>query len=151
MAQLYNGGENQIVLGNWATSGNTTKDIVVENQNVKLSDDKLYIIQLKTYELAEINTKQFRLSNLWPTCLSIAGTLLLTLLTSEFHSVGKLDSEKVTIVAGCLMAIFLVLGIVFLIHLHNSDNSSHNKERDEAIEKAKTEIIKKTQNNIRSR
>lgn len=119
------------------------EDIIVKSQNVKMSDDKLYRIQQKTYEFAEENANKFRLTNCWSVFASIGLTLFLTLITSEFQGIGSLSSNTVKWIAIIICAICLLLAFVLLVKMHNSSDPTHNEEREIAIEKAKNAIINK--------
>lgn len=122
------------------------EDLIVENQNIKMNDDKLYRLQQLTYEKAVQNCNKIHPSSAWPVCLSIAATLFLTLLTSDFKSVGCVDADLVKKIAVGLCVLAVILFVVFLCVSFSRKpfSSKVTEERERAITEARNEIISKT-------
>ena len=88
-----------------------TKDegIVVKEIPISISDEKLRNSLSCAYEEAQKDMSTFHFYNLYSVFLSIASTLFLSLLTSDFHAIGSITEEKVTIGAWviCISSGFL--------------------------------------------
>ena len=68
-----------------------TKDegIVVKEIPISISDEKLRNSLSCAYEEAQKDMSTFHFYNLYSVFLSIASTLFLSLLTSDFHAIGR--------------------------------------------------------------
>ena len=107
--------------------------IVIKETQIALSDEKLKNILLKTYEAAIQDANKPKIYKAYSVFLSIAGTLLISLLTSSFGSLGKINADTVTIIVWVIFTICSVLGFVFLGITANSKMKHDTKSRDEAI------------------
>ena len=87
--------------------------IVVKERPISLSDEKLRNALSRAYEEAQKDMSKFHFCNLYSVFLSIAGTLFLSLLTSDFHALGSVTAESITFVAWILFGVFGVLSISF--------------------------------------
>lgn len=65
--------------------------------------------------------------------LSVAGTLLISLLTSSFGSLGKISAEIVTLIAWIILIVCAVLGFIFLGIAAQRKMSYDTAARDKAI------------------
>ena len=108
--------------------------IVVTETKVVLSDEKLKGALSKTYEQAQKDILKPKFHKWYNVFLSIAGTLFLTLLTSNFNDIVNISSKTVTIIAWILCGICAILGFI-LMGLHVSDKIHNNtNERDKAVD-----------------
>lgn len=81
-----------------------------------ISDEKLKAMLRRAYERAQRDMSAAGFYKNYSIFISIAGTLLLSLLTSEFGAVGKVGAETVTSIAwficiGCGILGFVLMGI----------------------------------------
>ncbi len=107
--------------------------IIVKENSITLSDEKLKGMLSRTYEHAQKDMNKFKFRNYYSVFLSIAGTLFLSLLTADFGSLGKISSTWVTGLAWTLCIGAAVLGFV-LMGLHVSEKtSSDTASRDNAV------------------
>ena len=85
--------------------------------------------------------KQKKWYNYFTVGFSIAGTILLALLTATFNSLGSISSYIVTIFAWGIFGISFIYGVVALIFkLLSNNNSNEHKERDKAIRETMEKI-----------
>lgn len=104
-----------------------------ENE-LSLSDEMLRGMLKRIYERAQQDMNSVGIQRYYSVFLSVAGTLLLSLLTSEFGSVGKINAETLTSIAwficsGCAIVGFVLMGKFI------SEKSKHDTEkRDVAVE-----------------
>lgn len=117
-----------------------------ENE-LSLSDEMLRGMLKRIYERAQKDMNSVGIQRYYSVFLSVAGTLLLSLLTSEFRSVGKISAETLTSIAwficiGCAISGFVLMGKFI------SEKLKHDTERrDAAVE----EIIKQNFPNVKNK
>ena len=108
--------------------------IVVEETPIHLTDEKLRNVLSHTYERAQEDMNIPKLRKHYGSFLSIAGTLFLTLLTSNFKTIGILSAELVNGIAIALCFLFAVFGFI-LLGMNVSDRMKHSSmERDKAVD-----------------
>lgn len=121
----------------------SNQGIVLEETQVTLSDEKLNGMLLRTYEKAVKDVSRWRFYKLYGTFLSIAGTLLVTLLTSSFNSVGQISAESIRIGAIIATVLFGLLGFVCLALSVNQKKRSDTEIRDASIKEIVNNYYKK--------
>ena len=107
---------------------------VVKESVIHLSDEKLNNVLLRTYERAQQDAHAVKFHKFYGMFLSIAGTLFLTLLTSDFHNLGSMKAETVTEIAWIVFSISLIVGIILLIVNFRKQAKDNTRERDKAVE-----------------
>ena len=107
--------------------------IVITETRVTLSDEKLKSALSKSYEQAQKDMSKPKFHKWYSVFLSIAGTLFLTLLTSQFNDVGAISSKMLTIISWVLCAICGLLGFILLGINVSSKTHSNTDERDNAV------------------
>ena len=110
------------------------KPVIVSDTQIQLSDQKLRSLLSAMYEKGENDARRFSPWKSYAPCFSVALTLLIALLTSEFHPVFGFSSETVTAVAFFLLSVSALLGFVFLLYGFQVRNSDLTEKRDKAIE-----------------
>ena len=115
--------------------------IVVKETTIHLSDEKLRGVLLRTYEHAQKDMGKFKFHKFYDVFLSIAGTLFLTLLTTEFNQVGALSAVVVTGIAWTICVLCGILGFILMGVRVDEKTKSHTEERDAAINKVLDEIL----------
>ena len=113
----------------------TNPGIVATEVQVNLSDEKLKSTLLHIYEEAQKNERTIQYYDWCSVLLSIAGTLLLSLVTSDFHGVGSIDANTVRIVAWVVFTISGILGFIFLYIKYTKKVNGDTTARDKAVEK----------------
>lgn len=113
--------------------------IVVKERSVTLSDEKLKGVMSKTYERAQHDMNTIKIYKFYNVFLSIAGTLLLTLLTSKFGNLGNLSAGCITIVAWVICIGCAITGVVFMGIYYSQKGKHDTHNRDAAV----NEIFKK--------
>ena len=113
--------------------------IVIKETKVSLSDEKLKAALSNAYERAMKDVHEFKLRNHYSIFLSVAGTLFLSLLTSEFESIGKISAERITTVVWCVVFVAGVWGVI-LLGMYVSDKTQQDTNRRD---KAVNEIFEK--------
>ena len=108
--------------------------MVVKETTVHLSDEKLRSVLLHTYERAQKDMSNIKFRNFYGVFLSIAGTLLLSLLTSTFGSIGTLSASIVTIIAWAIFIVSAILGFILLGISVVGKSNNNTSERDVAID-----------------
>ncbi len=113
---------------------NNDDEIVVKETTIKLSDEKLRGILKRAYERAEQDVSKVKLRKFYSVFLSMAGTLFLTLLTSDFRNVAVFSAECLTIVAWIICLSAATLGIVLLLLYIRDRTSYKTADRDKAVD-----------------
>ena len=113
----------------------TNPGIVATEVQVNLSDEKLKSTLLHVYEEAQKNERTIHYYDWSSVLLSIAGTVFLSLITSDFHSVGAIDAVTVRRVVWVVFAITCFLGFVFLYIKNTKKVNGDTTARDKAVEK----------------
>ena len=116
--------------------------IVVKETPVHLSDEKLRGLLARSYEKAQSDSSSESAGKWSRTLLSISGTLLLSLLTASFNSVGKLDASTVSTIAWFICVLTGLAGIVFSgINYRNRTQRSTSK-RDAAVDEVFNQYVR---------
>lgn len=123
-----------------------TKDpgIVVKETSIKLSDEKFKNALSRTYEKAQSDASAIKFRKYYGVFLSIAGTLLLSLLTANFGSVGNISSARVTSIAWGIFIGSTVLGFVLMAMSVCDKMKTDTALRDDAVNKIFTEFVPKS-------
>lgn len=122
-----------------------TKDegIVVKETPIKISDEKLRNSLSRAYEEAQKDMSKFHFYNLYSVFLSIASTLFLSLLTSDFHAIGSMTAEKVTIGAWVICIGSGLLSGILACYKVSKKTKNDTSNRDEAVENVFNQYISK--------
>ena len=122
-----------------------TKDegIVVKETPISISDEKLRNSLSRAYEEAQKDMSKFHFCNLYSVFLSIAGTLFLSLLTSDFHALGSVTAESITFVAWILFGVFGVLGAILACCKVSQKTKNDTSDRDNAVDKVFNQHIQR--------
>ena len=107
--------------------------IVITETSVTLSDEKLKSALSKTYEQAQKDMSKPKFHKWYSVFLSIAGTLFLTLLTSQFNDIGAISAEILTNISCVVCVICGVLGFILLGINVSSKIHSNTNDRDNAV------------------
>lgn len=108
--------------------------IVVEETPIHLTDEKLRNVLSHTYERAQEDMNIPKLRKHYGSFLSIAGTLFLTLLTSNFKTIGIFSADLVNGIASVLCFLCAVFGFA-LLGMNVSDRMKQSSmERDKAVD-----------------
>ena len=116
--------------------------IVVKESVIHLSDEELNNVLLRTYERAQQDAQAVKFHKFYGVFLSIAGTLFLTLLTSDFRNLGSIKAEAVNEIAWIVFSLSAVIGIVLLIVNFRKQAKNNTIERDKAVEEILQQYIR---------
>lgn len=124
-----------------------TKDegIVVKETLISISDEKLKNSLSRSYEEAQKDMSKFHFYNLYSVFLSIASTLFLSLLTSDFHAIGSMTAEKVTSCAWSVCIGSGLLSVILACYKVSQKTKNDTSNRDNAVEKVFKQHIQKNQ------
>ena len=123
--------------------GTMDEGIVVKETPISISDEKLKNSLSRAYEEAQKDMSKFHFSNLYSVFLSIAGTLFLSLLTSNFNAIGSITSEAVTTGAWVICITSGLLGFILSCHKVSQKTKNDTSNRDNAVEKIFNQHISK--------
>ena len=114
-----------------------TKDegIVVKETPISISDEKLRNSLSRAYEEAQKDMSEFHFYNLYSVFISIAGTLFLSLLTSDFRAIGSISAEKVPIGAWVICIFSGFLGAILACCKVSIKTKNDTSNRDNAVKK----------------
>ena len=114
-----------------------TKDegIVVKERPISISDEKLRNSLSRAYEEAQKDMSEFHFYNLYNVLLSIASTLFLSLLTSDFHAIGAITAENITICAWVICIGSGFLGGILACYKVSKKTKNDTSNRDAAVKK----------------
>ena len=107
--------------------------IVIQETQISLSDEKLRSILQRTYEAALKDANAPKYYKYYGVFLSIAGTLLITLLTSSFNNIGRLSATTVTTIVWIVLLVCTVVGFVLLGIAVRKKVNDDMTARDQAI------------------
>lgn len=111
----------------------SNQGIVMEETPVTLSDEKLNGILLRTYEKAVADVSEWHFYKLYSVLLSIAGTLFVSLFTSEFNNLGSIDASTVKVVVIVITITSAIAGFILLAISVNQKKKSDTEKRDDSI------------------
>lgn len=122
-----------------------TKDegIVVKETPISISDEKLRNSLSRAYEEAQKDMSTFHFYNLYSVFLSIASTLFLSLLTSDFHEIGAITADQVTIGAWVICIGSGFLGGILACYKVFQKTKNDTSNRDVAVKKVFNQHIQK--------
>lgn len=107
--------------------------IVAKETPVRLSDEKLRNMLSRTYERAQKDMSAIKFPKFYSVFLSISGTLFLSLITSTFSSVGKINASVVTGIAWGICISSAILGFILMGITVTNKTKSDTLKRDEAV------------------
>jgi hypothetical protein len=107
--------------------------IVAKETPVRLSDEKLRNMLSRTYECAQKDMGTKKLRDYYSVFLSVAGTLILSLLTSTFGAIGNISAEVVTKIVWAIFIISAVLGFVLMGMAVSEKTKNDTSNRDKAV------------------
>lgn len=113
----------------------TNPGIVATEIQVNLSDEKLKSTLLHVYEEAQKHERTIKYYDWCSVLLSIAGTLLLSLVTSDFHGVGSIDANTVRNIAWLAFVVTCIFGFIFLYIKYTKKVNGDTTARDNVVEK----------------
>lgn len=108
-------------------------EIVIRETPIRLSDEKLKSALLRAYEKGQENATKPKFHNHFWEFLSVAVSLLYTLLTSEFKSVGCVSSDFFKYFTIVLFIACATIGIILMLIAFNEKTKSKTEERDIAV------------------
>lgn len=115
--------------------------IVCTETEITITNEKLKNTLSNIYETAREDANKRKWYNYFTVGFSIAGTILLALLTATFNSLGAISSHSVTIIAWVMFGISFIYGVVALMFkMLSNNNSNEHKERDKAIKETMEKI-----------
>lgn len=122
-----------------------TKDegIVVKETPISISDEKLRNSLSRAYEEAQKDMSTFHFYNLYSVFLSIASTLFLSLLTSDFHAIGTITADQVTNGAWGICIGSGFLGGILVCYKVSQKTKNDTSNRDVAVKKVFNQHIQK--------
>lgn len=115
-------------------------DIIIQEKAIRISDEKLSSMLLKTYEQAREDAGKFKLYKYYGVFLSIAFTLFITLLTTSFNDFLGIAGEVISLIFWVVFALSLASGTVLAVICASNMRNNQNSERDMAIEKVLNNI-----------
>ena len=132
------------------TQSNNTQIIGVDSENIvcveskiNLSDAKMVNILKDTYEFARKDARKFKIYKHYGIFFSIAFSLLVSLLTSQFLPLGQIAGTTLKIIFGVVCAVCFIIGFTLLIICVNKKESNVNQERDNAVKEIMNNLLKK--------
>ena len=122
-----------------------TKDegIVVKETPISISDEKLRNSLSRAYEEAQKDMSTFHFYNLYSVFLSIASTLFLSLLMSDFHAIGTITADQVTNGAWGICIGSGFLGGILACYKVSQKTKNDTSNRDVAVKKVFNQHIQK--------
>lgn len=111
-----------------------TGSIVCTETSIKLTDEKLRGILSKVYETARKDAQKFNLHNHYGVFLSVAFSLIIPLLTSEFQTFGIISADILSGVCWFAFVVCLLVGVGLAISYASNAAINETSERDKAIE-----------------
>ena len=115
-------------------------NIVCKETNIQISDEKLKGYLKDAYETARRDGRGFKIYKLYSILLSIASTLFITLLTSDFKDLGRISSSTLSIIGWIIMVFTFIVGVALAIINSSKNGENETTERDEAVNRIINEI-----------
>lgn len=123
--------------------GTEDEGIVVKETPISISDEKLRNSLSRAYEEAQKDMSKFHFYNLYSVFFSIAGTLFLSLITSDFHAIGSITPEVVTIGAWVVCIGSGILGGILACWKVSQKTKNDTSDRDAAVNRVFGQHISK--------
>ncbi len=120
----------------------TSELCVVKETPVHLSDEKLRTALSRAYEKAQQDMNEFKLHKYYGVFLSIAGTLFLSLMTSQFKPIGQISAQTVTYGVWCLFIGCTILGVILAIINISEITRNNTNKRDKAVDEIVRQYIR---------
>lgn len=120
----------------------SSNKIICRETSIQLSDEKLKGVLSKVYEAARKDACKFKPYKHYGIFISIAGTLLITLLTTEFKAIGSITATDMKTGAWVLFGISAIIGFALALWNVSKQHVSENEERDKTIHTTITDILK---------
>ncbi len=117
-----------------------SENIVCHERKVEISDEKLKSLLMRSYETARKDARSFKFYKLHNVFLSIASTLFITLLTSDFKSFDAIQSSTISTIAWGVFVLCLLLGIITASVSGSKGNTNEAIERNQAVDTILSEI-----------
>ena len=117
--------------------------IVVQETLITISDEKLRNSLSRAYEEAQKDMSEFHFYNLFSVFFSIATTLFLSLLTSDFRAIGSMTEENVTIGAWVICISSFIFGVILGCLKISIKTKNDTNNRDKAVKKVFDQHISK--------
>ncbi len=114
----------QLYAGNW----------VCRETTIHLSDVKLKTSFSNMYERALNDSRKFSIWKFYQIPFSIAGTLMLSLLTCDFKAIFGFSETEVEKTVAIVMMVSIILGTIMVFANLSKNNKDSIKLRDEAVE-----------------
>lgn len=115
--------------------------IVVKETTVHLSDEKLKNALSRTYERAQQDMNSFKFYDHYGVFLSIASTLFISLMTSDFGAIGNIDQKTVTLLVWLICIVSGIVGLVCLAIWFSKKTHNKTSDRDIAVDQIIKEYI----------
>lgn len=126
--------------------GSSGSGIVIKETPVHLSDEKLKGLLSQTYERAQKDMSATKPTNFYGLFLSVAGTLFLSLLTSDYKGIGAVSAEIVTISVWIICILCALIGIILLLVAGTEKTKRDTSERDTAVNEVFQQCISNGKN-----
>ena len=123
--------------------------IICRETPIQLTDEKMKNTLSQIYEKARKDADKFKLYKYYNVFLSIGSTLLLTLLTADFKTIGKLKGTTITKYGWIAVGLCFLAGIILAIVNVSCHHDKENDERDKAIQNAMSDLIQREQDTER--
>ena len=120
--------------------------ISIKSTPISLSDDTLKLMMIQAYESAQRNESSFSISKCAGILLSIAGTLIVALITSSFKAIGQIPAEMVRWIAIIVCIVCGIVGVAILSVRYANRLKTSTSKRDDSIQKILTEQMGQKEN-----
>lgn len=117
-----------------------SRDIVIEDKRLHISDEKIRSSLEKSYEAARIDARKFKFYKAFGIFFSVAFSLLIALLTAEFKALGGISANCMMWIAIVLCSGCFITGVVLVVLYVFHKDKSLFVERDEAVSKLLQDI-----------
>ena len=116
--------------------------VICSETEITITSEKLRGKLSKSYERAREDVQKRKWYNYFSIGFSVAGTLLIALLTAAFKPLGNLSEKGLTIIAWIVFGISLLYSVVAVCFRAKSNSADEHNERDLAINAILDEIKK---------
>lgn len=118
--------------------------IVIPDTNIRINKANLELLIQASYERALERDAARVFENSYPALFSISGTLLITILTSDFRDVLFLTSSDLKTLAWIAFLIFFLAGIVTLFYHFHRKTTNFASDRKRIIDELMEELYTKS-------
>lgn len=116
-------------------------EFVIQEKSIHVTDEKLNRMLSDTYECARKDAKRFRWYDHYGVFFSIAGALIVPLLTSNFRDFDFIEGQTLNGIAWLVCVLSLIIGVILTIVRASNNGANEVDDRNNAVDRIMSGIL----------